>query len=117
MIGQGGHIIFTGVLSGDKGRGLQRTTGKDGTILGGMGKQNGFAGAVKAHFMLARHRTTPDGMNADFRLFPFFGAGMAAENGLGLGILYRIIEHQRRAAGGIHFLIMMLFHNFNIEIR
>ncbi len=91
---QGVHVVFPGLLPGDKPGGAQRAAGENGTILSRMGEGDDLGGAVKAHFMVARHAAAPDGVNADLVLFPFLGAAVAAKYRQGVGAAHGVVQHQ-----------------------
>ena len=84
-----------------------------------MGKGNHFIVAGKNHIVFANNRATTDGVHADFVLFPLHAASMAVID-IVIAIVFHFIDgicqHDCRAARCINFLIVVLFHDFNVKL-
>ena len=83
-----------------------------------MGDDDLFIGAQKVHGMLSHHISAPQGMDADLVLGPPLVGLMAAEDKLALSApsgFDLLRKHQGRAAGRVHFFIVMDLHDLRIE--
>jgi len=74
--------------------------------------------AGKQNFVLPHDGTAADGMNADLRFGTLFTLRMAVVNifrRLSHTPGNRIRNHQRGAARGVDFLVVVLFNDFHVE--